>query len=289
VITPLVSVVTSISLDHTQILGDTPAKIAHEKGGIFKAGVPAITCVQPPEVLAALRAAALDVGTVLQVVGEEIDFSHRFEQTAPGGPVVRATLTSPRHNFEHIAVPLKGEHQAMNCGLALAVIDRLSERGFKTPVALVTQGMSRVTLPGRLELIWEMPKVVVDGAHNADSMKWLMKSLGAHFTYDSLVVIFGCAADKDIKGMLAHLDAGADKVIFTRAADNKRAADPHELQLRFGEITGKMSQVAESFADAVNIARRAVTREDLVCVSGSFYLVGEARRYFKEQAAKRGG
>jgi dihydrofolate synthase/folylpolyglutamate synthase len=289
VITPLVSVVTSISLDHTQILGDTPAKIAHEKGGIFKAGVPAITCAQPPEVLAALRAAALAAGTVLQVVGEEIDFSHRFEQTAPGGPVVRATLTSPRHNFEHIAVPLKGEHQAMNCGLALAVIDRLSERGFKTPVALVTQGMSRVTLPGRLELIWEMPKVVVDGAHNADSMKWLMKSLGAHFTYDSLVVIFGCAADKDIKGMLAHLDAGADKVIFTRAADNKRAADPHELQLRFGEITGKMSQVAESFADAVNIARRAVTREDLVCVSGSFYLVGEARRYFKEQAAKRGG
>lgn len=288
VITPLVAVVTSISLDHTQILGDTLAKIAHEKGGIFKPGVPAITCAQPPEAMQALRASAQAAGTTLHVVGEEIEFSHRFEQTAPGGPVVRATLTSPRHNFEHIAVPLKGEHQALNCGLALAAIDRLSERGFRTPVALVTQGMTRVALPGRLEVVWELPKVVVDGAHNAESMKCLMKALGVHFAYDSLVVIFGCAADKDMKGMLTHLDSGADKVIFTRAADNKRAANPHELQRQFAEITGKMSQVAENFAGAVNIARRAVTREDLVCVTGSFYLVGEARRHFKEQAAKRG-
>lgn len=289
VITPLVSVVTSLSMDHTQILGDTIAKIATEKGGIFKPGVPAVTCPQPPAAMEALKAAATAVGAPLQVLGEDIDFSYRFEQTAPGGPVVRATLTSPRHNFEHIAVPLKGEHQGLNCGLALAAIDRLSERGFKTPVSMVTQGMSQVALPGRLEVIWEGPKVVLDGAHNAESMKCLMKALGAHFTYDSLVVIFGCAADKDIEGMLTFLDTGADKVIFTRAADNKRAADPKELHRRFTDLTGKMSQVAEDFESAVKTARRAVTREDLICVTGSFYLVGEARKYFKEVAVKRGG
>lgn len=305
VITPLVSVVTSISLDHTQILGDTLEKIAREKAGIFKPGVPAITCPQKPGVLDTLRAVAAEVGAPLHVVGEDIDFSYRFEQPAAGssrsaavlaggfgaaaggGPVVRATLTSPRHNFEHIAVPLKGEHQAANCGLALAAIDALAERGFKTPVNLVTEGMRQVTCPGRLELVWDAPKVVLDGAHNADSMKCLVRALGAHFTYDSLVVIFGCAADKDITGMLTQLDLGADKVIFTKARDNKRAADPRELHRRFTELTGKMSQVAEDFDAAVGIARRAVTREDLICVTGSFYLVGEARKYLKELAAKR--
>jgi dihydrofolate synthase/folylpolyglutamate synthase len=294
VITPLVSVVTSISLDHMQILGDTVEKIAAEKAGIFKAGVPAITCVQKPGVLEAMRAVAASVSAPLHVVGEDIDFSYRFEQPSPGsgsggggGPIVRATLTSPRHTFEHIAVPLKGEHQAANCGLALAAIDRLAERGFKTPASLVTQGMAQVTCPGRLEQVWDAPKVVLDAAHNADSMKCLMKALGAHFTYDSLVVIFGCAADKDIAGMLAQLDLGADKVIFTRARDNKRAADPRELYKRFSELTGKMSQVADDFDGALNIARRAVTREDLVCVTGSFYLVGEAWKYLKELAAKR--
>ncbi len=295
VITPLVSVVTSISLDHTQILGDTLEKIAREKAGIFKPGVPAITCVQKPAVIEALRAVASSIAAPLHVVGEDIDFSYRFEQPAPGaaasggagGPIVRATLSSPRHNFEHIAVPLKGEHQAANCGLALAAIDRLAERGFKTPASLVTQGMAQVTCPGRLEVVWDTPKVILDGAHNADSMKCLMKALGAHFTYDSLVVIFGCAADKDIPGMLAQLDLGADKVIFTKARDNKRAADPRELHKRFTDLTGKMSQTADDFDAALNIARRAVTRDDLVCVTGSFYLVGEARKYLKELAAKR--
>jgi dihydrofolate synthase / folylpolyglutamate synthase len=295
VITPLVSIVTSISLDHTQILGDTLEKIAKEKAGIFKPGVPAITCPQKPGVLDAMRAVAANAGAPFHVVGDDIDFSYRFEQPAPGtprtgagaGPVVRATLTSPRHNFEHIAVPLKGEHQAANCGLALAAIDCLAERGFKTPVSLVTQGMTQVACPGRLELVWDSPKVVLDGAHNADSMKCLVKALGAHFTYDSLVVIFGCACDKDIPGMLTQLDLGADKVIFTKARDNKRAADPRELHKRFTDLTGKMSQVADDFEAAVNIARRAVTRDDLICVTGSFYLVGEARKYLKELAAKR--
>lgn len=294
VITPLVSIVTSISLDHTQILGDSVEKIAKEKAGIFKPGVPALTCAQRPGVIEVLREVAAGVSAPLQVVGEDIDFSYRFEQPAPGGasgstsgPIVRATLTSPRHTFEHIAVPLKGEHQAANCGLALAAIDRLAERGFKTPASVVTQGMAQVTCPGRLELVWDAPKVVLDAAHNADSMKCLMKALGAHFAYDSLVVIFGCAADKDIAGMLAQLDLGADKVIFTRARDNKRAADPRELHKRFSELTGKMSQVADGFDAALNIARRAVTREDLICVTGSFYLVGEARKHLKELAAKR--
>lgn len=288
VLTPIVSVVTSISLDHTQILGATEELIAGEKAGIFKPGVAAISAPQKASVLEVLRAAAAGAGTQVQVIGEDINFSYRFEQTPQSGPIVRATLSTPRNTFEHIAVPLKGEHQAINCGMALAAIDKLSERGFKTPAAQVTQGMARVTCPGRLELVWESPKVVLDGAHNADSMRCLMKSLGTHYTYDSMVVIFGCAADKDVGAMFAQLDVGADKVIFTRASENKRAADPRELHRRFSETAGRMSQVAENFDEALAIARRAVTRDDLVCVTGSFYLVGEARKHFREQAAKRG-
>jgi dihydrofolate synthase/folylpolyglutamate synthase len=119
--------------------------------------------------------------------------------------------------------------------------------------------------------------VLLDGAHNAESMKCLMRAVSATVPYDSLVVVFGCAADKDIDGMLAELVHGADKVIFTRSA-NARAADPRDLARRFTEASGKMCQTAPDGAAAMELARRAVGREDLICVTGSFYLIGDVRR-----------
>jgi dihydrofolate synthase/folylpolyglutamate synthase len=115
-----------------------------------------------------------------------------------------------------------------------------------------------------------------------------MKAIGAHIRYDSMVAIFGCAADKDLKGMLQKLAGGADKIIFTRAAGNQRAADPRELQRRFGEISHKMTQVARTFPDALKLAQGAVAKEDLILVTGSFYLVGEAKKHLADLAAKSG-
>ncbi len=288
VIIPEVCAVTAIQMEHKHLLGDTLEKIAREKAGIFKPDIPVVTCQQAkPSVIEVFREVAAETGAKLDVLGDSIDFSYRFEASPELGPHARVVLSTPRSSFEHLPVPLRGEHQALNCGLALSVIDKLRERGFRLPDREIARGLARTRNPGRMEQIWANPRIIVDGAHNPESVGGLIKALGAHVRYDSLVVIFGCASDKDVPGMLSKIATGADKVIFTRADNNARSVDPRELQRRFAEVSHKMSQTAPTLKDAVNIAARAVGRDDLICVTGSFYLAGEAKKLLaaKGQAA----
>ncbi|MGP1310602.1 MAG: bifunctional folylpolyglutamate synthase/dihydrofolate synthase, partial [Phycisphaerales bacterium] len=212
IVRPDVAIVTEISHDHTQVLGDTLAEIAREKAGIFKPSGAAITRPQEPGVIEAMREVAKEAGVELEVLGEDIDFSFRFESSPDLGPHHRVCVTSPRSGFEHFASPLQGEHQAYNCGLALAALDRLRARGMETPEADVAHGLSCTIVGGRMEQVYDQPRIILDGAHNAASMGALIKTIGAHIPYDSMVLIFGCAIDKDIKGMLEKVDLGADKV-----------------------------------------------------------------------------
>jgi dihydrofolate synthase/folylpolyglutamate synthase len=283
VITPEVAAITSIQLEHKEILGDTIEKIAREKAGIFKPGVPALTYAQQPAVMTVFREVAAEIGCPLFELGKEIDFSYRFEANNELGPHVRVCLNSNRSNFEHLPVPLKGEHQAHNAGLALAIVDKLRERGFETPERKVASGLSSTPNHGRLEFVWNQPRIIVDGAHNPESIGALMRSIGSHIRYDSMVVIFGCAADKDIPGMLAKLSTGADKIIFTRSDNNPRAVDPRDLQRRFADVSHKMTQITPDLKTALNLAARAVGRDDLICVTGSFYLAGEAKQLLLEK------
>lgn len=288
VIKPEVTAITSISMDHMHLLGNTLAKIAAEKAGIFKSGVPALTVMQEPGVEEVLRAAAQKAGAPFDVCGKTIEFSYRFESSRMHGPQNRVCLTTPNSRFEHIPVPLLGEHQALNCGLALSIIDRLKMCGFtKITDARAMEGLARTKLPGRMEIVATNPRVLVDGAHNAASIDAMMRAIGQHIPYDSMVVIFGCCADKDIPGMLDRITSGADKVIFTKV-DSVRTADPEELAARYIEQYGKMAQVAPTLRDALEIAYRAATREDLICITGSFYLVGEAKRLFASPAGGHG-
>lgn len=279
VIKPEVTAITSISKDHMQQLGNTLAKIAEEKAGIFKPGVPAVTVLQDPSVEPVLQRVAQKVGAPLDICGKTIEFSYRFESSRMLGRHNRVCLTTQTSKFEHLAVPLFGEHQAINCGLALAVIDKLKTRGIPIDDAKAMEGLSRTTIEGRMEVIHQMPRVIVDGAHNAASIDAMMKAIGQHIPYDSMIVIFGCCGDKDIDGMLERITTGADKVIFTRV-NSIRSADPNELAARYVELYGKMAQVANNLQEALSIANRAVTKEDLICITGSFYLVGEAKKHF---------
>jgi len=284
VITPEVAVVTKIDLDHTQLLGRTVAEIAAEKAGIFKRGVPAITFEQEPEILETLAAAAERVEAPFLVVGRDIEFSRRFNAGNDGGPQSRVCLITETSQFMHLPVPMPGEHQALNCGLALAVIDRLKQSGFECPEVPMLEGLMRTKVPGRMELAWQRPRILLDGAHNPVALGALMRSVGAHVPYDSMVCVFGCCEDKDVDRMLEKAALGGDKIIFTKARGNPRAMDPEQLQRRFQAISGKMTQVAPTLPEALDIASRAVAREDLICVTGSFYLVGEARKHLRDRA-----
>src|SRR5215212_6240042 len=142
VVKPEVTAITSISKDHMAQLGGTLARIAEEKAGIFKHGIPAISVVQDPEAEVVLKRVAEKVGAPFDVTGKTIEFSYRFESSRMLGPHNRVCLTTPQSRFEHLAVPLLGEHQATNCGLALSIIDRLKLRGFAIDDMKAMDGLS---------------------------------------------------------------------------------------------------------------------------------------------------
>ena len=251
VIMPVLSLITEIQLDHTRILGTDLASIAREKAGIMKPGVPVITREQTPEVDAVFKEQAETVGTTVRVVNRDIEFSNSFCSTAELGPHNRVCLYTDTSRLEHLPVPLPGEHQAFNCGLALAAVDHLKSIGFDCPEPVVTAGLAETEIPGRMQLVWDRPRTLVDGAHNPDALGALMRCVGAHVPYDSMVCVFGCAQDKDVDALLDRVSLGADKVIFTRAAGNPRAADPEDLRRRFMERSGKMCQIAPTVGDAM--------------------------------------
>jgi dihydrofolate synthase/folylpolyglutamate synthase len=279
VLLPEVCALTNISYDHMAQLGSTLEEIAAEKAGIFKGSVPVVSAPQPESVKKVLKKAAMEVGAPLYFAGEDIAFSYRFESSRTGGPQARICVSTPTCHFDHLAVPLVGKHQAVNCGVAVAVLDQLRNRGLSLDDEASVAGLAKVSLEGRMEMICEEPRVLADGAHNAASIEAVMRAIGQNVPYDSMVVIFGCCVDKDINGMLKLIQLGADKVIFTQIK-SLRAADPAELAVRFSDLSGRMAQCAQSLPEALEIAQKAITREDLICITGSFYLVSEAKTLF---------
>ncbi|MEO1512347.1 MAG: folylpolyglutamate synthase/dihydrofolate synthase family protein, partial [Planctomycetota bacterium] len=277
VIEPELCLVSEIQLEHTDLLGETLAEIAAEKAGIFKPGVPAISVRQTEEAMDALRSRAEAVGVAVSVLGEDVEFTSRFEAAHGMGPHARVSVTTARSEYEHLAVPLPGEHQAPNCGLVLAALDRLKERGFDAPERDVARGLADTPRRGRLEIVHEQPRVLIDGAHTPESVRAVIQAIGASIKTDSTVLIFGCASDKQVGPMLDEIARGADKVIFTRSSDSQRSAEPAALASEYERRCEKMAQVEPTVRDAINAAARAVTREDLIVVTGSFLLAGEAK------------
>jgi len=278
-IKPEVVGITSISIDHQNLLGKDLRSIAGEKAGIFKKDVPVVSVQQHPEAMSVLKKHAMDIKAPLSVTGKDIDFSYRFETSREHGPHTRICLTTPTSKFDHLRVPLLGKHQAINCGLALAMLDKLKSKGYQIDNDKATAGLELVYLPGRMEFICDDPRIMIDAAHNAASIRALIEAVGQNIAYDSMVVIFGCNKDKDVWGMLNQLQYGADKVIFTRS-NSAKAMSPDDLGDIYTEICGKMYQAATNLGEALKLAKNAVGREDLICITGSFYLIGQAKTRF---------
>jgi dihydrofolate synthase/folylpolyglutamate synthase len=284
VIMPQVVGITSLSIDHKLQLGDTLDSITMEKAGVLKKGIPAVTVQQDPSAMSILKEQAIALKAPLSITGTDIDFSYRFETSREHGPHTRICLSTPTSKFEHLRVPLHGKHQAINCGLALALLDKLKSVGYRIDVDKAADGLHRTTLAGRMELVCEDPRIMIDGAHNAASIRALIHAIGQNIPYDSMVVIFGCNSDKDVAGMLTELQYGADKVIFTRSSSPK-AVSPQDLGDLYTEICGKMYQTSSTLGEALQLAHSAVGREDLICITGSFYLIGQAKTRFQQSFA----
>lgn len=287
VLRPAVVGITSLSIDHQSQLGDNICSIAKEKAGIFKEGIPIVSVEQEPDAMKVLKSSAAAMKAPLSITGRDIDFSYRFEASREYGPHTRICLTTPTSKFEHLRVPLHGNHQAINCSLALALLDKLKTLGFEVDTQKAVKGLDGLRLSGRMEIIAENPRILIDAAHNAASIRALIHAIGQNIPYDSMVVIFGCNMDKDITGMLRQLQFGADKVIFTRSSSAK-AVSPEVLGDMYAEISGKMYQTATSLGQALQLAYSAVGREDLITITGSIYLIGQAKSRFQAEAELMG-
>lgn len=287
IITPLMTLITKIDLDHTNILGKTVEEITYEKAGIFKSSIPAISAHQTNEVSDVLKECAESANTEVKIIARDIEFSGRFGGGSDGKQHTRICVITEDAQYMHISVPLYGEHQASNCALAIAAIDQLKKVGYTFDDLAMYNSLATTSIEGRMEVLWERPKIIVDGAHNPIALQALIKSIGAHIPYDSMVCVFGCCQDKDVDSMLEKISLGADKIIFTKAKGNPRAAEPKVLQRQFAEISGKMTQVANTLTEALEIAAQAASREDLICITGSFYLVGETKSHLRDLASKK--
>ena len=249
IVTPLASVITNIAFDHEQWLGDTLGKIAAEKAGIIKPGVPTVTSETQTETLAVIEKVANGQKSPLTKAGK-----------------------SPTLNLQ-LATPLIGEHQKLNAALALATVEILQKQ---IPVTeeKIREGLQNVNWPGRLQLI-EKPngqKILLDGAHNVAGAETLRIALEKNFTGGKPVLIFGALADKNWPSICRLLAPLAAK-IFTVPVASERTADPRSLAEAF-HFTGSAAETTafENLADALEAGKDA----PFVVVSGSLYLVGEA-------------
>lgn len=273
VVTPVVSVITSLSYDHTYLLGDLLAAIAREKGGIIKPGVPVVTAPQAPEALAVLTEIAAEKEAPLTVVGQDWYYT-------PGWSTWnRQEFTAWRAGQEPqpFCTVLPGEHQALNAALALAVLDVVRQAGLPVTTDHARTGFMRVDWPGRLEVVEHEPLMVLDAAHNAASARRLVAALTDLFPQRPLALIFGASADKDIDGMFEALLPVVDHLIVAQAV-HPRALAPDDLVVKAYQMNfaGSVDKIP-SVVDALDQASRLVGPEGLICVTGSLFIVGEMR------------
>ncbi len=284
VVKPMVVGLTSIQLEHTAVLGDTLEKIASEKAGIMKPGVPAISVPQDEQVVEVFRKRAEEVECPFQLLGEDLLYSCRFQSAAMRGPHPKVCVGEGEGCFEHMSVPLLGEHQGANCGLALAIILELRKHGFDLPEQQIIAGLQHTPREGRLELVNTRPKVYIDGAHTPESVRETLNAAAQQVSFDSLILIFGCSSDKQIDGMLTEFRTRVDKVIFTRASGNPRAMNPEDLAQRYSELNHRSSESYPDATQAIQAAGKSIGPNDLLLIMGSFYLAGEVKALFEAKA-----
>ena len=280
VCTPLVSVITSISYDHTQVLGNTLAQIAFEKAGIIKPGRPVVSGVRNREARAVIQETCGKRGSSLTQLGEDYRYAH--QPALIGGDADRpshVSITTNRRAWPSMAVGLIGEHQARNAAAAVAVAERLMAHGIPIGDSAVARGLADVAWPARLEIVARRPLVVLDCAHNVASAQALVQALDESLPLDGgrRLLIFAANRDKDIGGMLEVMAPKFEGIYLTTFQNNTRCATLDHLTAFEPIVKHPACRTFAHSADAWNAARADARASDLICITGSVFLAGELR------------
>ncbi len=296
VCTPQVTVITSISYDHTDLLGDTLAEIAGEKAGIIKPGVPVVVSPQEAEALQVIKRIAGERGAPLIQVGD--DYRYRSLDRSLQGQTLQVWHKTDQARMDNystgsdsgwepvqLAIPLLGDHQLENAATAYAALQVAQMNGIQVTDYDIHQGFRRVNWPARFEILQHDPPVVIDSAHNRDSAKKLYAVLQDYYPDRPVVLVFGASEDKDIRGMLEELLPGVSTVITTKST-HPRAADPEAL-LEITTGLGAQAVSISSVEEAMDEAQLFAGGEAIILVAGSIFVAAAARSVWHARSSEK--
>ncbi|MBW2637407.1 MAG: bifunctional folylpolyglutamate synthase/dihydrofolate synthase [Deltaproteobacteria bacterium] len=266
-VTPDVSIITNIAMEHTQYLGRNLRSIAGEKGGIIKRGGACVTGVRKGSALQALHDISPEKGAALYRIGKDF----RVRRCGPG----RFSYYGMRTTCRNVDIPLIGRHQLDNTALSFAAAEIITLKGLTIGDDSLIDGVRDATWEGRLELVNRSPQVILDGAHNPAGISALARVLSNELSFKKLTIVFGVLNDKDYRAMLRRLAPMADRIILTGIRE-ERALNPEDMKT-VARLYNRDVEVARDSREAVSKALDSAAEDDLICVTGSLYLIGEIK------------
>lgn len=277
VVQPLVTAITAIALDHMVELGDNLAAIAGEKAGIIKPGVAVISAPQHAEAAQIIWQIASEQQSPLYRVGTEITVKDEGPVNSPPGQIF--SISGRLNEYPHLNSPLLGMHQQDNTAVAIGIIECLQEKGFPIKMAAIRNGIAQVQWPGRMQVVNQHPLLLLDGAHDPAAISALLAGLTRHFPGKRYRFVLGFLQEKDWPAMLAQLAPSASQFIFTRPG-SPRAAAPTVLLAQAMKYPIP-ADCCETVGEAIEIAIADINSDEMICVTGSLYLVADALRYWQ--------
>jgi len=270
IVDPAISIITNVSLEHQNILGKNIEDIAFEKAGIIKNNVPVITASKN-SALKIIESIAKEKNASISVIGEK-NWKRLNSCIDNQDFLIKSFLK----NYS-VRTPMMGRHQGENIALALAAIEKLQMNGIYITDTSIIEGIEKTVNPGRMEIVSYDPLILLDGAHNKAGMQTLVDTLKNDFEYNRLIVVLGILSDKDVRSMLSAIAPIADAIVATKSV-NPRACDPSKLKGMIEKLGYKNEVVVKDhIPDALEYSKLIAKKNDLICITGSLFTVGETR------------
>jgi dihydrofolate synthase/folylpolyglutamate synthase len=292
---PLLSVITSISFDHTKQLGNSLAAIATEKAGIIKPQVPVVSGVANPEprdvirqLAAANQSPLVEIDRDFAFCYEATKYSDEFGFTNSARASFCSRIREPATWTHDLQIGMLGRHQAANAAVAIASLNQLEQQGFCIPDAALRLGLETARCPARVEVFAHEPTVIIDAAHNVASVEALIETLNQHFPSGPRLLVFATSRDKDAHGMLSRLLPHFEHVILTRFKGNPRFFEPaglYKIAQDILELRENLDPpratvvVCDEPQQAWQEACAMASSQALICVAGSTFIAGEIRPF----------
>jgi len=272
VVTPILSIITNISLEHTNCLGEDTQSIAYEKAGIVKNNTTVITAAKD-KAREVIEKVAKEKKSPITIVTEK-----NWKRTSYNKTHQDFTISGKLKNY-NVKTTQLGRYQGENIAISIIAVENLQMNGVYITDENICEGIYSAFNPGRMEIVSEDPIILLDGAHNTNAIEMLKLTLEKDFSYKKLILILGILKDKNYKKMITSIAPISDKIIFTKS-NNIRACEPEVLLNVTEEIAYKNEVLTiDSIPKTIDYAKTISNKDDIICISGSLFTVGEARQY----------